>query len=199
MKTFTGESYYCPNERFRTQSVIDAPSSCSGFLLSVNPPRIGSVAHCWDANSIMIVIFGFELTSVSDTRLTFSRDAVYTVTKSIVLGEETENNESDFAIFELDRPVVGYTPYTSINPSLREGDKITLIGHPLGLPKKTDTGGLVTVPGESIIRGTCDSYAGNSGSPIFDSKGRLAGVLAAGGQDFVERGECFEVDKKLTS
>jgi len=67
---------------------------------------------------------------------------------------------------------------------------MTLIGHPTGLPKKFDSGGVVRSVTSTLIRGTCDSYGGNSGSPILDNSGNLIGILVGGAPDFVQDGSC---------
>merc|ERR1711879_999538 len=55
---------------------------------------------------------------------------------------------------------------------------------------KTDKGGKATFVGPLIIRATVDSYGGNSGSPIFDSNGLLAGILVGGSTDFTDSHSC---------
>ena len=80
----------------------------------------------------------------------------------------------------MDREVVGYTPYTNIKSSVTVGESLILIGHPTGLPKKTDKTGVVTGVSDDIIRGNTDSFGGNSGSPVFDANGNLIGILSGG-------------------
>merc|ERR1712032_1234933 len=53
--------------------------------------------------------------------------------------------------------------------------------------------GTVTLVDASIVGGTVDSYGGNSGSPVFDDNGRLAGILVGGAQDFVESDDDCDV------
>jgi len=177
---------FCPDERFSQQPIFsNAQSFCSAFLLSTNPPWVGTAAHCvGDDLSSGVLIFGFELIAESETRLTYAANDVYTISSAIVVGEAT-GKDGDYAILQLDREVTGHTPYTSINPSMSVSDNLVLIGHPSGLPKKTDKGGSVTAVTSTLIRGTTDSYGGNSGSPVFDSNGDLAGILVGGTTDFV--------------
>jgi len=186
---------FCEEERFSQQAVFaNANSFCSGFLLSTNPPWLGTAAHCITSNELSsaVVIFGFELVSSSETRLTFDADEVYFIDRIVEQGTPS-GGVGDYGIVELDREVTGHTPYTSINSNLQVGESLTLIGHPVGLPKKTDTGGTVTLVDASIVGGTVDSYGGNSGSPVFDDNGRLAGILVGGAQDFVESDDDCDV------
>jgi len=192
--TTTAEDFwnYCPEERYSQQPIFsNAFAFCSGFLLSNNPPWLGTAAHCIDPtdNSDVVVIFGFEMLSQNNARLTFAANAVYTIESTVLRGVPT-GGADDYGIFELDRTVSGYTPYTSINNGVSIGDTLVLIGHPTGLPKKTDSNGQVRNVNSDLIRGTVDSYGGNSGSPVFDGSGRLAGILVGGAPDFVDDGGC---------
>lgn len=149
-----------------------------------------TAAHCTsDIFDRYYVIFGFELISSSKTVLTFSANDVYGVVDVVSVGTPS-GDKNDFGILQLDRPVVGYKPYSKINQNIEIGDSLTLIGYPVGLPKKTDKGGEVTFVGSQIIRGTVDSYGGNSGSPVFDRNGLVVGILVGGSQDFVSESGC---------
>lgn len=114
---------------------------------------------------------------------------MYGVNEFISVGVPS-GGKGDYGILKLDRSVVGYKPYSKINQNIQKGDALTLIGHPVGLPKKTDKGGEVTLAGPLIIRGTVDSFGGNSGSPVFDANGLLVGILVGGSQDFDNNKGC---------
>ena len=177
---------FCPDERFADQLIMDANAFCSGFLITSK--WIGTAAHCALADEEdYLIVFGFELTSESETRLEFSADDVYKVDKIVAVGTPG-GKLNDYGILQLDRKVVGYKPYTKINHQTSIGDPLTLIGYPTGLPKKTDKSGQVTVNAPLILRGTVDSYGGNSGSPVFDHNGLLVGILVGGSDDFVDDG-----------
>ena len=120
--------------------------------------------------------------------MTFNANAVYRVSRIVARGTPT-GRDDDYAVMELDRVVTGYTPYRNVD-LVRTGDSLTLIGHPVGLPKKFDFGGQTQSVTETLIRGTVDSYGGNSGSPIFDADGNLVGILVGGAPDFVDDGGC---------
>ena len=79
-----------------------------------------------------------------------------------------------------------------MNENIQVEESITLIGYPTALPKKSDKGGVIQSISDSYIRGTVDSFGGNSGSPVFDHSGNLIGVFVAGTVDFVknEDGNC---------
>jgi hypothetical protein len=113
---------------------------------------------------------------------------VYSVTETVARGENSRSY-NDWAIFGLDRPVEGRVAYTQVNPNPIKNEQLVMIGYPDGLPKKTDADGVVTSTG-NLIGAFVDSFAGNSGSPVFDSRGRLVGLLVSGAQDYVARGTC---------
>ena len=183
----TAERFWnlCKEENFSQQKVITKGDGyCTGFLLSTNPPYLGTAAHCFDPNVETVVIFGFEKTSNDETRLIFDEDSVYFFSGSPVTG--ISNTDTDYAIVELDRPVVGYLPYQKMKENIQVEESIALIGYPTALPKKTDKGGIIQSISDSYIRGTIDSFGGNSGSPVFDHYGNLIGVFVAGTVDFVK-------------
>jgi S1-C subfamily serine protease len=79
------------------------------------------------------------------------------------------------------------------------GTKLFVIGHPTGLPQKIADGASVKIanavsyidPIGSIIRkanfftANLDTYAGNSGSPVFNKRtGKVEGILVQGAEDF---------------
>ena len=189
-RSATAESFWhlCENEKFSQQSVITKGHGyCTGFLLSTNPPLLGTAAHCYEPNVETVVIFGFEKTSNDETRLTFDENSVYFISGSPITG--ISDTDTDYSIVELDREVIGYSPYQKMKENLQIGTSITLIGHPVALPKKTDKGGSIQSISDSYIRGTIDSFGGNSGSPVFDFEGNLIGIFVAGTLDFVNNND----------
>lgn len=100
-------------------------------------------------------------------------------------------------MLKLDRPVVGRTPIPIPTPSLlRVGTPLYTIGHPVGLPMKFGGGAEVKQMAEgqrSMFLANLDTYAGNSGSPIFNgATNQVVGLLVGGEADFVlsEADEC---------
>jgi hypothetical protein len=83
-----------------------------------------------------------------------------------------------------------HSSYTNVRADLIIGESLILVGHPYGLPKKTDTDGQVKNVSLSEIRAYVDSYGGNSGSPVFDSQGSLVGILVGGAPDFTVNEGC---------
>jgi hypothetical protein len=72
------------------------------------------------------------------------------------------------------------------------GQHVNVIGFGAGLPAKIDAGATATINssfGEYFTAAT-DTFAGNSGSPVFSDAGQLIGVHVAGQSDWMEMGFC---------
>jgi len=180
----------CPEEPFSAQQVISASGFCTGFLLSTNPAWIATSGSCATFSTSGYVIFDYNQADANTGKSTFPANDVYTISRVVATGGNT-NTGNDWGVFELDRAVVGRTPYSSINENPTVGGSVTLIGHPLGLTKKYDTQGLITLtPGSGIFNAFVDGYSGNFGSPVFDASGKLLGIYVAGAQDLVDSGSC---------
>ena len=177
----------CPEERFGEQPVLfNALAFCSGFLLSNDPPWIGTASHCVQGQiEEYWVIFGFQMLDHSTPNLLFRADDVYSARGVVTSGTPT-GDVGDYGVLLLDRPVVGHSAYVRVNDQVQVGDSLAIVGYPMGLPKKTDSGGRVLMSNETMIRGDLDSYEGNSGAPVFDHRGYLVGLLAGGSDDFDE-------------
>jgi putative serine protease PepD len=61
---------------------------------------------------------------------------------------------------------------------VRDGDPIFVIGHPQGLRFTLSTG-IVSRKDQDTIQITAPVSPGNSGGPLFDARGRLAGIVTS--------------------
>lgn len=126
---------------------------------------------------------------VSETNLTTCREykASNTVEKDVAILQTD--------IYTLPNKVQSYFDLTKADLSdkaLQPGEKIYYIGYPLGLSEATVTtdnmeihnqiqaGSVTQVRDENTFGHNCASIGGASGSPIFNDRGRLVGVLNAG-------------------
>lgn len=171
------------------------PGSCSGTL--IDGRHLLTAGHCMDEArdcTNRAWVFGFRYVSAGTLgRLT--SDDVYYCSRVVAYFDD---DRVDYAVVELDRPVVGHTPApVQVEPSgLGLGTSVALIGHPNGIPMKIDDGGVVTWNNSdaSYLNATVDAFNANSGSGIFDASGRLVALLRGGMDDYVDAGGCNVVN-----
>ncbi len=112
-------------------------------------------------------------------------------------------SDQDFAIVRLDRKVAGRKPL-AVNPesTLKNGDALFVIGHPVGLPLKVaDDANVRDIgDGKTYFLANLDTYGGNSGSAVFNARtNKVEGILVRGDQDFkaggTEESPCVESNR----
>jgi V8-like Glu-specific endopeptidase len=177
----------CPDERFANEPAI---AFCTGALIA--PDLVLTAGHClYDASTCAETSFAFDYQS--DTAgAPPSGVAASNVYRCQQMLAKTNEEGLDFAIVQLDRPVLDRRPLT-VDPQhvFFAGQELALIGHPAGLPTKiADHGVLRNTTGEFLLA-ELDSYGGNSGSPIFAAPDwKMVGMLIGGDRDFDFDGDC---------
>lgn len=168
----------CPDEAFAEQPVL---GRCSGIF--VDRDLVLTAGHCIrtaaDCASTRIVR-GFE------TGITaFDRAEIHQCEE---IAYRSLNQSTDFADWAFVR-VSPALPEVDEWPSLRPvapppGSRLTVLGHPSGLPMKADESALfVEFTTRNTLRLAADTYEGSSGSPVF-SEGALLAMLVSGASDW---------------
>ncbi|MFY7993342.1 MAG: trypsin-like serine peptidase [Bacteriovoracaceae bacterium] len=194
----------CSSEKFATQP---AAASCSGFL--VGEDTLITAGHCVidimptveQACKSFVWAFDYSIKSAGhDPTKAISVTDIYSCKKVVAAKLDAMN---DYAVIKLDRKVVGRAPL-----KFRESGKVAnssdlvVIGHPSGLPSKISSGGKVlhnTHPNQFVT--SLDTFQGNSGSAVFNSKtGMIEGILVQGKIDYrpsipSNPGSCLVVNK----
>ncbi len=180
----------CDDEPFAQQPSL---GDCSAALVA--PDIMLTAGHCvWNPgdcrDSVFVFDFAYDTPERDVTRI--ARADVFRCEEVLAIGRSSVT--FDYALVRLARPVLDRPPLPVRSERVRRGDRVTLIGFPLGLPLKIDAGGVVIDPdeGRHTFATTFDAYGGNSGSAVLDSStGEVVGVHVGGGPDFARDGSCL--------
>lgn len=186
----------CPGEAFSRQPAL---SGCTSFLVA--PDIIATAGHCVACPGDIegsVVVFGFVMLDAKNANLTLTHDNVYFCREILGYMEGTP----DWALVKLDRAVVNRHPLRVRRAGqLEDNQALTSIGHPLGLPRKYDSGGRVYENiGPLTFQANLDAFAGSSGSPVLNRETlEVEGILVGGNSDldldFVNGDFCFTFRK----
>lgn len=178
----------CASEAFSQQPLA---ANCSGFLVA--PDTIVTAGHCYKSFSTpenvcksFAWVFDYNMKSENfDPTKNISINNIY-LCKSVVKAQLTDG--VDFAVIKLNRAVVGRAPLKFRKTGkVADTARLTVIGHPSGLPAKVSDGGkIIDNKNATMFVTTLDTFQGNSGSAVFDSAtGMVEGILVQGKTDYV--------------
>jgi V8-like Glu-specific endopeptidase len=174
----------CANERFSKQM---AAANCSGFLVA--PNILVTAGHCIksekDCKSYNWV-FDYKVDFAEQGVVTVPKSSVYTC-KRIISQSLDQTTKDDYAVIELSRKVTNRRPLSFRRKGKIEvGTALAVIGHPTGLPTKIADGANVRALQTKFFVANLDTYGGNSGSAVFNTKtGEVEGILVRGENDYV--------------
>lgn len=183
------ESGMCRSERFANQMTA---GNCSGFLVA--PDVLVTAGHCINSDydcKNHYWVFDFANKDKEEKSFTFNQDQVYRCSKIIERRKES-GSMADYAVLKLERSVVGRTPLKFRTQGKPADDSVmTVIGHPTGLPTKITAAADMRNNSNPIYFVTnADTYGGNSGSAVVDSRtGIVEGILVRGDTDYTRTDE----------
>lgn len=188
-QTFRRSYNLCTSERFGEQ---ENAAFCSGSLVA--PDVIATAGHCVrtlrDCRETRF-IFGYSVKAAGLQPREVPSSEVYSCAE--IIHSEVLSTGSDFALIRLDRSVTNHAVLkTRKTGSIKVGTSLVVIGHPVGLPTKVAAGAKVRSVEESEhFVANLDTYGGNSGSAVFNSRtGVIEGILVRGDTDFIYEGSC---------
>lgn len=179
----------------QTEPFLTQPCSayCSGVL--VGPDLVATAGHCIHTPekpapvlSDIYFVFGYRMRDPDTAELVIRNDEIYTGVE--IVKQVYSSSGQDFALIRLDRQVSTHRPVPiRRSAKISDHEDVYVIGHPCGLPAKFADGAVVrdnTNP--NFFVANLDTYAGNSGSPVFNrTTNELEGILVRGEKDFVKR------------
>jgi len=189
----------CASERFSDEP---NPGFCSGFRVAET--KIATAGHCIvtqaDCRNTWFVFGFYKKPGNKYPEKAIPRDNVYRCVRTI---DGIQNSKGpDWRVVEVDRKISFGTDVilrtVTMKPELRLGDKLVVIGYPLGLPVKITDKAVVHKILHGFFVANSDTFYGNSGSAVFDeaalNEGRLLvdGILARGAPDFSSTDPCFK-------
>jgi hypothetical protein len=187
------ENYGEANQLCETEPYYDQNSMafCSGFL--VGPDTVVTAGHCitgeGDCGDTRFD-FDFKITEAGKNVDVVPADHIFSCAK--VVHTVQRDAGADFAVVKLDRPVTHVAPLKlNRDREIQQGDSLNIIGYPEGLPMKLAGGANVRRVSNEFFEANLDSYAGNSGSAVFNATtGDVEGILVRGETDYVPNGTC---------
>jgi len=177
----------------------NALGSCSATLIAHD--KILTAGHCianldWECSQKSFIFNAREDFFTRTINQYFSNDQIYHC-KKVIAHKLDADSGMDYSIVQLDRSVPFKAPIRLHNHTKSDiDDEIFMIGHPLGLGSMTSEVGDIRSDGEHFYVANIDSFAGNSGAPVFrESDNSLTGMLVRGEEDFIWNSEkkCFNL------
>ncbi|MEK6555958.1 MAG: serine protease [Bdellovibrionota bacterium] len=187
----------CKDERFANQPSL---GHCTGFLISDR--YLVTAGHCAlatgttgeDENNPFCKAFSWYFNYNVDGSGQTTHQRIpphhYYTCKKMIRAENIElpglpgaNYGNDFALIELDRPVIGIEPLkvNADRSQIKVKNKVFTIGHPSGMPAKySGKSEIINNQNPYSFKVNLDTQGGNSGSPVFNDENEVIGILVSG-------------------
>jgi hypothetical protein len=173
--------FLCESERYFSQ-----PTGCHCTGFPVGEDIIATAGHCINASNMKNkrFVFDFRMNGEKEANLIIDTNFIYTPVEVIKRGMGPKG--VDFALIRVNKPIPENRRCTLASGRPMKDDKVFVIGHPVGLPVKYAGGAkVIDDSNENYFIADLDTYGGNSGSPVFNEKDEVIGILVRGSTDFV--------------
>jgi V8-like Glu-specific endopeptidase len=180
----------CLDEKFSHQPSLSY--ACTGFLIgedllltaghcSTNVEEVFSSSEFYcEAYTWM---FDYHEHKKGKTNVSaVSGDNIYRCKEIIYAVSNNSEPHRDFALIRLDRKVTDRTPLKLASKDPRKNESVFMLGHPMGMPMKLTNNARVVHNDKqkNFFTTNLDAFSGNSGSPVFNRKKEVVGILVAG-------------------
>jgi len=169
------------SEPFNHQPIVAGRLS-TGFL--VKEDVVATAAHFVQEGHVtdLRFVFGYRMEDPYKPVTRLPNENIY---KGVEVTDRVyrriKGNGSDWALVKLDRKVKDQVVATLSKDEICSDQEIYVIGHPCGLPLKYAPSGGVRNVEETFFSARLDIYAGNAGSPVFDSNTHeVIGMVVSG-------------------
>ncbi len=191
-------------EPFSEERTIRSGSpACTGVALDED--EIATVHHCLpyfpgaggeDPREDALLVVGHTKDNVSGDTICFPRDTVMEVVERT---RSDGNGDHDIIAYRV-KPYGSEAGAKLSAPKLCDTAKsgpVEVRGHPFGLPQTKTTDGKLTVGADGKLGCRVDSFKGNSGSPVFHTRGDcVVGLLStAHSGDLRVNGNCCDIQR----
>lgn len=174
----------CKSEPFADQP---APGHCSGFLIA--PDVLVTAGHCVrdrEQCQSHYWVFDFANTDGLQADFKFTKDQLVRCV-DIISRVKEDGVGTDYAVLKLERKIPNRTPMKFRKAGKMSDDSVlTVLGYPSGLPLKITTGAVLRDNSkDNYFVMNSDTYGGNSGSAVVDTRtGLVEGILVRGDTDY---------------
>ncbi len=187
----------CAKEKFSEQPTTMI--SCTGFLIAED--LLLTAGHCMvnvgqATNQVTPMcsdfnwLFDYSITKRGQELLRNIPASKVSQCEKVLFAKHLGEGDQrmDFALIKLKRKYPERHHFKIFLGEIQRGMAVHIVGHPSGLPLKYAGGAYVlnARPGSQYFEANLDAVGGNSGSPVFNHRGEVLGILVRGNDDFVE-------------
>lgn len=186
----SSEEFLCEDVKFASEPSLSY--ACTGFLVA--PDLLVTAGHCMvntgesrNEEKTYCEAFSWLFDYRSDQNgvtatKNISSANLYGCKQIIYAVREESPPYRDYALVRLNREVTDREPLTISTDKVSPFDQVTMIGHPIGQPAKLSRDAFVllnNLNSQSFIT-NLDAFEGNSGSPVFNARNEVVGILTGG-------------------
>ncbi|MGE3760029.1 MAG: serine protease [Pseudobdellovibrionaceae bacterium] len=190
LMTDASKDFLCADVKFASEPSLSY--ACTGFLVA--PDLLVTAGHCMvttgeshdEQNSYCEAfswLFDYRANENGDTATqSISSANLYGCKKIVYAVREETPPFRDYALVQLDRDVTDRESLTLSSSTVLPFDEVSMIGYPLGQPAvlSRDAFVLLNNPNAQSFITNLDAFEGNSGSPVFNSRNEVIGLLTGG-------------------